>query len=61
MFDEGTPSEAALNRLDKKLAQMIKKVREEPGPAPINDYADFDAKSQGARSTGSRGAAAPFR
>jgi len=30
MFDEGTPSEAALNKLDKKLEILIKKARENP-------------------------------
>jgi hypothetical protein len=33
---------------------MIKKARAEP--APYNDYADMDVKSQGARSNDSRGA-----
>lgn len=53
MFDEGTPSEAALNKLDKKLEQLIKKARTEP--TPYNDYTD-DVKSQGAKSNDSRGA-----
>lgn len=52
MFDEGTPSEAALNKLDKKLEILIKKARE--NPEVQNDYQD--AKSSGARSNGSRGA-----
>ena len=54
MFDQGTPSEAALNKLDKRLEILIKKARENPEsvPAPAND----DARSAGARSNGSRGA-----
>ena len=53
MFDEGTPSEAALNKLDKKLELMIKKARSEPAPV----VAPEDSRSQGARSNaGSRGA-----
>ena len=52
MFDEGTPSEAALNKLDKKLEILIKKARE--NPELQNQYED--AKSTGARSNGSRGA-----
>ena len=54
MFDDGTPSEAALNKLDKKLEQMIQKVRTEP--APSNDYGDLDVKLERAKSSDSRGA-----
>ena len=53
MFDEGTPSEAALNKLDKKLELLIKQARLEP--TPYNDYAD-DVKSQGVMSNHSKGA-----
>ena len=55
MFDQGTPSEAALNKLDKRLEVLIKKARENPEsvPAPANNE---DARSQGAKSAGSRGA-----
>ena len=54
MFDQGTPSEAALNKLDKRLEVLIKKARENPELVAANN--NEDAKSTGARSNGSRGA-----
>lgn len=53
MFDEGSPSEATLNKLDKRLEQLIYKARCEPAPPMLQD---LDARSLGAKSQDSRGA-----
>jgi len=62
MFDEGTTTEAALNKLDRKLEFLIKKARAKSQADEVNygsPYAEKrsdDAKSIGARSIGSQGA-----
>ena len=52
MFDQGSPNEAALNKLDKRLEVLIKKARENPELAPVAN--NEDARS--AKSGSSRGA-----
>jgi hypothetical protein len=62
MFDEGTTTEAALNKLDRKLEYLIKKARSKSTPdevnygSPYGDKKSDDARSIGARSIGSQGA-----
>lgn len=42
MFDEGTTTEAALNKLDRKLEYLIKKARTKQAPDEVvhNAYED---------------------